>query len=496
MYGWDQSSWFANQSDDNRNNIIKNLYYAIPCVDNNGHYMFHGRRGTTRYRGTFDTFTYRAETGYGNQQETIKKLWNGDFATPHEWVHHNFTDDQVFNGLHNAASSLIFVGEDKIYFIATDGYIHGYVRYNGTWLGVSPTYAAKMKYGQEVNVPGGQVQAKSDLVASPDGRTLLYIGVDGYIHGFDIIDIWDYRHIPGFMMRQMLWQGLRAECGLIYPANDRVYYIARQGDGTLRVHGFLRSFGAWSLVSPSRSAEDNFAAGDTGQRVMAQFQPAGAPRPTSAHPGTTAPGCLVYDSSTPIHRLYYRTQNGWLAYYEVIDPIRYRYVPCPGNFLLHSHHLAILGKLAVHGNRVYFVSHDLDTGYDIHTRQDRVNCLIDHGGGVWNLISLSYSAQHFYGQSMSGQANSGFDGEIAVSPDGKLIAYFGLPFSFVCLFRNIDGERYKYEGTYPARSRKGDNSLHFRDNDIFYTDRWTEHFIHQLKFEEYFCTNPAVVDFP
>ncbi len=476
-YGWDNTGWFAAQAVDYRNKIIKYIHYQVKCFDRKAHYVMSGRHvySTKVFPGEpwQPPLRYNAYTGAASQQDTIKCVWNNAYATPPDWVHHNFCEEEIFNpGPDNTSRCLIFVGNDKIFYIGNDGYIHGCVLYNGVWLGVSPSYAADIYYGQRVS---DQVKVKSDLVASPDGKQLLYLGEDGQFHGFDIVDIWHYYYTGVFMKTKLgKWRKV-VENTLIYPGNDRIYYVEVMSDGSQRMHGFQKSSGAWQAVSPTYSAEIVFH-----QHVAGQFEVAGG---------------LAYDYSVIPNRIYYRGKNGYLAYYEVVNLIDYKYVPCPGNLKLSAQGLKIVGKLALAGNRIYYVAlYGNDTS---SIDSYRIHCLIDMGGGFWDTVSPSYSAQEYYGRKIKNQPRSDANGEIAVSSDGMLIAYFGrIPGSYVFVFRNIDNERYKFEGTSPAGFKSGNNSLQFRGHDIFYANQVVEQFIHKLKFEENYCQNPALHALP
>jgi hypothetical protein len=485
-YGWDPASWFAAQSEYYRNLLLKYLYYHIKCLDRNAHLIFIART-TVRVDNKEDKM-YHAYTGSANQQETMKCIWSGAYATPFEWTPHNFTEEKVFNGLNNSASSLIFVGTDKIYFIGTDGYIHGWVLYRGAWLGVSPTHAASMKYGHTLSGIKGQVKAKSNLVASPDGKMLLYIGVDNYIHGFKILDIWDYYHVQNFMKSEMRGQFIIAENSLIFPANDKIYYIARQVDGTLRVHGFQSPYGSggpWLTVSPSYSAQFTH-----GQSVSSQFQ---------------AGGALTYHatSSTGFDRIYYRTTNGYLAYFEVRSRTDYYYVPCPGNFKLSAQGLKIVGNLAIYANRIYYIA--IYGNNPALTDSYRIHCLIDDGGGIWNTISPTYEAKHA-GQPLNIQARSNANGLIAVN--GNTIAYFSEE-NKVCLYIENGGDSFKFLNTEISDDCYGHNSLQFiQGTQLFYVRRTFSRShrgrlipmlgdtVSQLVFEENFCKNPSITEMP
>lgn len=86
------------------------------------------------------------------------------------------------------------------------------------------------------------------------------------------------------------------------------------------------------------------------------------------------------------------------------------------------------------------------------------------------------------------------NGSIAVSPNGKNIAYFGNGvLSYVFFYTFEGGTDYSYHG--PAEwgpGIGGENSLQFDGNEqIFYAGSPPGDFIHHLKFEENYCKNPA-----
>lgn len=65
------------------------------------------------------------------------------------------------------------------------------------------------------------MKAKSDLTISPDGNTILYIGIDGYVHGFNVNNVWNYTYFD-FVKQPMINQNLKADKNLIFTSNTRV----------------------------------------------------------------------------------------------------------------------------------------------------------------------------------------------------------------------------------------------------------------------------------
>lgn len=501
-YSWDDISYFATQDIYHRNLLLIYLNYKAKCLDVYGHIEMPGRRGIF-IPDTFPFNTlghipqpsnqwYRANASsaydfpcYQNEN-TIIDIWNGVYASPSDWVHFNFTINNVgdANSGMQAASSLIFVGTGAIYYIGYDGYIYGYIKvkdnsFGGVWLTVSPSYAAQIP-------ASSQVTALSSLVASPDGTWLLYIGTDGYIHGFNIITVWTYEYFE-FMKDDMISQSIKATGSLIFPEPDRIYYIADyyvdgvpSPSNSNRVQGFQNSStdyspaGPWQTVSPTYSAE-----GVYGQSLSTQIQAAGA---------------LTYDSGT--NRIYYRGVDGLLYYYTANTLIDYYYAACPGN-----HYLAVLqiaGNLAVSDvagqSRIYFVGSG--TGGDLS-----VYMLLD-AGGSWGFLSLANNAYSVYGQPLSGidAQSPPIFGQIAVSPDGNTIAYFGSA-QTICYY-SFDGVNYYFNNMQYTNwgDTVGDNSLQFIDNDDLYyiasSDYSTtnDFVVHHYAFQEAYCENPSIAE--
>ena len=282
----------------------------------------------------------------------------------------------------------------------------------------------------------------------------------------------------------MIEQQLRAHSSLIYPANDRIYYIADQlYDGTTHIHGMQHLSGAWVTVSPSYAAQ--FAYGQS----VATLQ-------------DEAAGALTYDANTL--RLYYRTTLGMLCYYEVRSITDYYFVFCPVSFNLIDQHLQIVGNLAIHYDsgisRIYYVGRWQGDG------SRHIHCMIDNGGGRWKTVSPSYAAD-YRGQPISTQVQASIDGVIAVSPDGNTIAYTGN--SAVYYYTNIDNVNYTYYefvGTLPAGFHPHFNSLQFlTDTDLFYvsvatslifTSSTLRAFVNHIVYGEDYCNNDIYLRYP
>lgn len=483
-YGLENTSWFVFQRVDLRQLILIYTYYRIKCLDQYTHFCMPGRliyhipdaaiAGGWSYDQYYNGFSEAA---------TIKNLWNGLYAGHHDWSPYDFTNENVpgADSGYDVSSCLIFVGTDKMFYISTDGYIHGYIKVDGDfnggrWLTVSPSYAASMEHGayDVTQLIGNQVKAQSDLVASPDGQWLYYIGVDSYIHSFQIFDPWTY-YYTDFMKEAMSAQGIKAVGSLIYPFSDRIYYIATyfNSDGTPsfndtdRVHGFQKLSGTWQTVSPT------YAAVYAGQSLDAQSK---------------ASGSLTYITRADHDRIYYRNIYGLISYYEVLDTslVNYYYMECPGNWNLHDVVLRIVGNLVFNSNRIYFVAKNNDGAYWIY-------CLIDNGT-AWDLLNVSSNAATYAGPSLDSQLQSALAGNIAVSPDGNTIVYFPNAFPWPCCYHNIDGTNYKYEEFYNQVSQsqnwtENGNSLQFiGNNEFFLVSSYYNNIVHFL-YEECYCNN-------
>ncbi len=463
LYGYDNTSWFGRQYTSEKAAILKYTYYRIKCLDPYSHFCMPCR---LIVRNNLPVASYQFYYNALTEETTITAIWSGTYKGPDDWAAHNFTEengaDQDMHPDVPPKLSLVFAGPDKIYFIAQDGYIHGYIYNNGTyndgnWLTASPSYSA--------NIPAGsQVKAASDLVASPDGTRLLYIGVDGYIHGFDIVNAWAYNYFD-FLKSDMIRQNIKAVGSLIYPTNDSAYYIGASPGGKRLIFGFQNasSPGIWLTVSPSYSADGS---GVVDERIANQAEAAGA---------------LTYGGA--YRRLYYRTTGGYLAYFDIINLVVYRYGNSDVNYQLQAQAVKIVGNLAVHDNRLYYVG--------LYAGSYNIYCIIDNGGSSAT-VSPSWSADIYNGQPINAQIQSDPTGQIAVSPDGNTIAYFGkLPDLYLCYYTNIDGVDFSFNRNENAIITVGDNSLQFISNtDMYYICR--DGTVRYFKYQEAYCNNPTI----
>jgi hypothetical protein len=397
-YGYDNTTWFANQRDDLKRLIVPYTNYRIKCYDPYGHFALPGRLITTPPTATGIAPNLVYYMGFPTLFDTFNNLWNGPETTPIDWVAHDFTLQNVTNGAADVppATSFVQVGDNLIFFIATDGYIHGYVRVTdtaegGCWLTVSPTYSAEIFFGETHT---SQVQAVSGTLASnPSGSRIGYIGIDGRIYGFELntANLWEYYYIH--LVANLDWpSGFFAESNLLFPSDETGYCIG----------GFGAPVGIYCL----------YLVGATFQVVISLLADlAGA--------GVTPVTGLAYSKSASYDRLYYIGTDGGLHYFEIVDaPLNYNYVGS-GMFadLLAAYGLTILNLAVSYTGgitRVYFTGRRAGTNF--------ICCLEETSLGNWNMRILSGTISLTTGgitvnQQVPGVAN------IAVSGNGSHIAF-------------------------------------------------------------------------
>jgi len=79
LWGWDEISWFAQQPPPYRDSVLVYSYYRIKELDPQGHLAMPGMRGVEPGMGRAG-YLYRSNTGLGNQQTTMKNIWQGMYA--------------------------------------------------------------------------------------------------------------------------------------------------------------------------------------------------------------------------------------------------------------------------------------------------------------------------------------------------------------------------------------------------------------------------------
>lgn len=473
-WGWDEITWFGVQSESYRNNWLKYAYYKVKCLDQNAFLQMPGRRGLTEAGVPWPGHIYRAANGYDNQENMIKNTWNGAYVGQNNWVHHNFTQEEVYQQPDppQVSHALVFVDQDKAFYIGTDGYVHGYIKDNGVtgiWRTVSPSYSAQIFNGQNVS---SQVKAASDLVASPDGKTLLYIGTDGYIYGFTVNTVWNYSYFE-VPKTAMIQQNLRALSGLQFTSNSRVFYVARElGNSKNRVHGFIRSGSSWSTTSPTHAS--NVGSG------------------SHAEVG----GALTYNAYD--NRLYYVGTDGFLYYHTILTDWTFTYNVVPQAALIAQNLRIMPAKLAIRNNKVFYIGKELGAANAL-----RIHALV-YSGTTWNTVSPTHSANTYNSQPLSTQVQSNGN-EIAVSPDGSLIAYIGTN-KKVYYYKDINaGWNFSYNDTKGSDGFAASNSLQYRDNqNIYYNSQFRiistipltieagDRKVHNIRLQESYCENAAI----
>jgi hypothetical protein len=98
------------------------------------------------------------------------------------------------------------------------------------------------------------------------------------------------------------------------------------------------------------------------------------------------------------------------------------------------------------------------------------------------------------------QVSPAADGQLAVSPDGNTVAYLGID-DKIHYYRNVDDINYTYHDTIDNDRAGGSGSLQFAgNNDMFYISNITEdrtlRIVQRLKYQESYCENRALADWP
>ncbi len=388
LYGWDEISWFGEQPEYYRNRILKYTHYKIKCMDKNGHLIMPGLRGVTPGNGN-PNYLYRANTGFHNQQVTIKNIWNNVLPSPENWVRHDFSDAYVSNSPNPgiADKNLVHVGNNRMYYIGTDQRVHGYIKYGDTWLTTSPSYAAG-----NINQ---QQKAAGDLVANPSGTYLYYRGTNGLIYRYKINNDWSYTYSAMPTNSAMQQQNISAMSSLICPTDNRIYYIAKENaSGHRRIHGFIKYGSTWLTTSPSWSAHSN------GFNINNQQK--------------AALDLTINPSGTD---LYYIGIDGLVYRYKINNDWSYTYSAMPTNTAMQQQKLQAFGSLICpKDNRLYYIAYEKNNGW-----KRRVHGFIKYGS-TWLTTSPSWSA-HSNGFNINNQQTT--NNKLVCSPDNKTIAYLG-----------------------------------------------------------------------
>jgi|GEM_PF-1202729 len=526
-YGFEMTTWFALQSIECRNAILLYTHYKLKCKSPFNYWFMPGRDIIDFPLNPSPTYYYRANaippslyspeyldlTGTFGQQETIKQIFNNEIPTIFNWVTHNFTFENVCNG--SAArldrdksdwvppdTALVCVGDDMQFFIGTDGLIHGYVRvssndYGGSWLAVSPSYGANgSAYDPATGITdttqlfSSQVPAKaSSLIVSPDNSMLLYIGIDGYIYGFNIIDPWQYHYITyttfpaattnsGFHKDKMFYGSelISADSCLIMPTMGWLYFIGAYGGGK-NIYGLYEdSSGQWRITGVYDTTSG-----------AANYQPLGALR---FNIGSTGKQLCYVDGTNNFS--YYHINDGTYpedTTYTYISSYDYNTIAT----LVYPN--PVDAGLKAYYNNYYFTVWNEDP--HIHNRNIyRLNQ--NAATGSWTLVNLAALA----GVSLVGIVYPESD-NFALSRDGSILAYIGTKIVggvtqyFVVLFSGLTSPRCTYSEHLINFALSGsENSLQFKDdNNLFFISNspdLSNCLVYNVRYEEDYCNNPGI----
>ncbi|HYV92270.1 MAG TPA: T9SS type A sorting domain-containing protein [Chitinophagales bacterium] len=441
-WGWDDITWFSKQSSSYRNSYLKYTYYKIKCLDPKGHVTMPGMRGCTNSNQT--GYLYRANTGNYNQQTTIKNIFAGSYSYQ-GWYHSVFSDQAFCDPptSHNAMSSLIFVGDDKVFYISDDKRIHGYVLYGNQWLTVSPSWAADAA-GQPI---ANQVQAAGNLIASSDGSYLYYRGTNGYVYRYSINSVnypWSYTYSAMPTNTAMQNEHITAYSSMNFVGSDKIYYIGNESTNgnAKRIHGFVKISGVWSTVSPP------WAADAAGQPIGTQVQSAGD---LVANPDGTY--------------LFYRGTDGYVYRYSINTlnyPWSYTYSTMPTNSAMQAQNItAYASMICPANNRIYYIANEAG-----NQNKKRIHGFIYYNN-TWNTTSPTWSSDS-HGYLANNQTQGASD--LGMSPDGTKLLYRGSDNQLHGFTVTDDWNYYYYDlPTINNSLSVVTNSLKFKNNsEVFY----------------------------
>jgi hypothetical protein len=384
---WDEISWFGAQTNAYRNQWLKYAYYKVQCLDGQAHLEMPGLRGMVWQdsKPTYRASNGPVSAGNFNQETMIRDLWEGVYDK--DWSYMDLTAHYQPGHAPGAASHPVWVG-DKLYYIGTDKYLHGFIKKGEEWDAVSPSELAGAN-GQRL---ASQVKAAGGLVATPDGKLLVYRGVDGELYAFDILDSYHYYYhklAPG-----QLQEPEKVKADLICLDDNRLYYRSASD----RVYAYARCCGnQWAPVSPSWAANQQVNISDQA-KVM---------------------GGLV--ASPARNRLYYSGRDGLLHGFVIDDAWNYRYFDLPRL----SPELSSGQLVCAPGDRLFFIDQQSRrvVGAQL-TAAAGGQATRPAGGGTWARISPAYDAQLHPTHGLSEQVPAKSD--LTSSPDGTLLAYIGV----------------------------------------------------------------------
>jgi hypothetical protein len=383
---WDEISWFGVQANPYRNQWLKYAYYKVQCLDEKAHLEMPGLRGMVwqHAKPTYRASNGPVSAGNFNQETMIRDLWDGVYAK--DWLYTEVTERYQPGYAPGVASSPVWMG-DKLYYIGTDSYIHAFSKNGEEWEAVSISGIANAN-GQRL---ASQVKAAGGLVLTPDGKLLVYRGVDGELYAFDILGNDQYHYHK--LTAGRLQEPEKVKADLICLDDNRLYYRSAND----RVYAYVRCCGnQWTSVSPSWSANQQVSISDQA-KVM---------------------GSLVVNPSR--NRLYYTGRDGLLHGFLLDDSWNYRYFDMPrlgaelGNGQL----------VCASDDRLFFVDQQSRRVFGAQLNPAAGQAARPAYGGTWARISPAYEAQLHPASGLSEQAQVKSD--LTSSPDGRLLAYIGI----------------------------------------------------------------------
>lgn len=422
-WGWDEITWFAQQTPVYRNQWLKYAYYKVPCLDPNGHLEMPGLRGITLSKTTGGL--YRASNGpenagHYNQQTMIQRLWAGEYDRA--WQSSGSAPDAEDNALR--------INDNALAYLGTDGHPRVAFRTGGSstgqWTVVQPAQLAGL-------ATSSQVTGGGTLAASPDGRYIYYRGNNGEIYGYEILNLSSsYRYFK--LAPRDLSSTEKVQSDLICVGNNRLYYRSVSN----QVYAYIRCYCGgqeWLTTSPTWVANGSIG-------VSRQVPVAGS---LVTNPSGTA--------------LYYRGTDEYIHGFRINNDWSYDYFDLPHN--LSDAERVASQLVCANDNHLYYIG-----------RAQRVFGLILNGGygddsspsygGRWGRISPSYSASLVPGINLQEQALC--PNLLAISPNGQYLAYKGAD-DTVHGFRILDDYNSEYfDSPTMSREQRPTRSLFFISN--------------------------------
>jgi hypothetical protein len=462
-WGWDEITWFGIQSNTFRKDWLNYAYHKVKCLDINGFFQMPGVRGMSG--ATTFSSVYRASNGstptfFGDETQ-IKNIWDGNLNS-NKWVRHNFTDEWVINQpkIPHVKSDIVFVGDNRIYYIANDNRVHGYIKYNGTWMTVSPSWAAHST-GQNIST---QVQAKSSLIASPDGQYLYYIGTDELVYRYKINNDWSYTYSAMPTNSAMLSQNIRANNSLVCLGNDRIYYVARElgSSNAKRVHAFVLNSGSWTTTSPSWVANSNGTSISNQQQVNSNIV-------------VSPNGQKIYFIGANGLFYCYNIHNVWLYTYSTLTS---------SNTMMINQNIRGTNELVCNDDsRIYYIANEIG-----NSNSKRIHALIFYNGS-WTTTSPSWVANS-NGTPIGNQSQ--FKSDLRISQNKGVISYIGLD-NQLHGFNVANVWLYSYFNFHPTSTNfQPTNSCVFKNNSELFYVAGNEKKVHRYVFESNNCGNSII----